>query len=69
MKREFTCVTCGHTFEIEADKFTPGVSGVLYTAVGRVSYVDPTAEHSCPDCVSRWYDDFLEQLTEVEMGD
>lgn len=69
MKREFTCATCNKNFEIEADKFIPGVSGDLYTNDGgHIRYVDPTTEHICPRCVSRWYDDFLEQLGETEKG-
>lgn len=67
MKREFTCKQCGEKFEIEAEVFEPGISGDIYTSDGQlIRYVDPTDEHSCPRCISRWYSEFLEQLSEFE---
>lgn len=71
MRREFTCDQCGKKFEIEAEVFEPGISGDIYTSDGKhVRYVDPTAERSCPKCVASWYyNEFLKQLAEVEMGD
>lgn len=67
MVREFTCTQCGKKFNIEAEVFEPGVSGNIYTSDGKhIRYVDPTAERSCPECVSRWYEAFLAQLVEQE---
>lgn len=67
MVREFTCKQCGETFILEAEVFEPGVSGDIYTSDGKhIRYVDPAAEHTCPRCVSRWYEDFLAQLAEQE---
>lgn len=67
MVREFTCNQCGKKFDVEAEVFEPGVTGNIYTTDGKyIRYVDPTAERSCPRCVSRWYEEFLAELSEYE---
>lgn len=70
MVHEFICKQCGERFNLEAEVFEPGVSGDIYTSGGKhIRCIDPTAERSCPRCVSRWYEAFLAQLVEQEEGD
>ena len=49
---ELTCATCGVTFTAEADYFLPGISGYVANAKGEmVTFLDPTAEHQCEECI------------------
>lgn len=70
MKRVFACKQCNNPFILEADVFEPGVSGDIYTIDGKhIHYVDPTEEYLCPECLCRWYEDYLKELAETERGD
>lgn len=50
-KRTFKCPDCGVEFELEADAFIPGVSGVMYNGDDTpFNFIDPTDEHRCQTC-------------------
>lgn len=67
MKRTFKCQKCGNEFEIEADYFVPGISGTVVLSNGvRRDYVDPTGDHTCPDCIK---EALLPYVVEVERED
>lgn len=57
---ELTCATCGKKFLAEADYILPGISGYVTNTKGeKVTFIDPTAEHHCAECI-------LEALTKAE---
>lgn len=51
---ELTCATCGEKFTAEADYILPGVQGFVINSKGKqVTFLDPTAEHHCEECIRK----------------
>lgn len=49
---ELTCAKCGVRFAAEADYILPGVQGFVINSKGEpVTFLDPTAEHHCEECI------------------
>lgn len=50
--RELLCPCCGKMHMVEADYFTPGISGTIVNSKGiPVVFVDPTEPPMCDACV------------------
>lgn len=50
--RELSCPRCGKMHLVEADYFTPGISGAIVNSKCKpVVFVDPTKPPICDDCV------------------
>ena len=55
---ELTCAECGVKFTDEADYVISGINGFVTRASGeRVIFIDPTAEHKCPDCLRKVFEE------------
>lgn len=51
---ELTCATCGEKFTAEADYILEGIEGFATNREGKlVTFLDPTADHHCDDCVAK----------------
>lgn len=54
---ELTCATCGKKFTAEADYILEGISGFVNRRNGeQVTFIDPTAEHHCAECILEAYE-------------
>lgn len=58
----YICPDCGKEFEVYADYVLRGVEGAVQKSDGSiVIFADPTATHSCDECLQKAFQKFIEE--------